>query len=146
MALFRAPHKPHSAKKRLFLDRILISPFHTHKKSFCSLQASLVCVYPISLICQHSVSLNVGSRSFHVNIMKAAAVHHLLPSQQHQANTSVSKNGNYSGTIPRSHTMEEAEPPETHEAGGNLNPGQVLVRAKILGFRLCSCFFILFFF
>lgn len=97
---------------------------------FCSLLASLVCVYPISLICQHSVSLNVGSRSFHVNIMKAAAVHHLLPSQQQQANTSVSKNENYSGTIPLSRTMVEPEPPKTREAGGEVSSGQVLMCAN----------------
>lgn len=91
--------------------------------------ASLVCVYPIPLICQHSVSLNVGSRSFHVNIMKAAAVRHLLPSQQQQANASVSKNENYSGTIPLSRTPVEPEPPKTREARGQVNSGQVLMCA-----------------
>lgn len=80
---------------------------------FCSLLAGLVCVYPTSLICQHSVSLNVGSRSFHVNIMKAAAVHHLLPSQQQQANTFVSKNDRYSGTILSLQVMEGPGPPKT---------------------------------
>lgn len=45
--------------------------------------------------------------------MKAAAVHHLLPSQQQQANTSVSKNDKYSGTIPPSQVMEEPVPPKT---------------------------------
>lgn len=101
---------------------------------FCSLLACLVCVYPISLICQHSVSLNVGSRSFHVNKMKAAAVHHLLPPQQQQANTSVSKYDNYSGTIPRSHTKVEPEPPKTSEARGKVSSGQVLMCAHAVRF------------
>lgn len=97
-------------RRRSLLDRILVSP---HRFFFCSLLASLVCVYPISLICQHSVSLNVGSHSFHVNIMKATAVHHLLPSEQQQANMSVSKNDKYSGNIPPSQVMEVPVPPKT---------------------------------
>lgn len=67
--------------------------------------------------------------------MKAAAVHHLLPSQQQQANTSLSKNENYSGTIPLSRTMVEPEPPKTREAGGEVSSGQVLMCANTVRYR-----------
>lgn len=42
---------------------------------------------------------NVVAFSFHVTVMKAASVHHLLPSEQGQPNKSISKNGNYSTTF-----------------------------------------------